>query len=139
MNLKLDDLPSFLVSNHFLQEKEKEEEGFSIYSPSPKKKENVIPLPNIRFHTTSSTPKNNYEKKLKIEIYTKLLSENPSLSMREKEILYELSAMQAKWVSFEGEFKEETKRNLELLDKNLRIGNQLNNLLEDREDFQKVT
>lgn len=137
MNLELDLLPNFLISNHFLQEKEKEEEALSMYSPSPKKKENVKPSPNARFNTINS-PKNNYEKKLKIEIYTKLLNEQTSLTMREKEILHELSAMQAKWISLESDFKEETKRNIELLDKNLRVGGQLNKLLEEREDFVKV-
>ena len=143
--MSLKNFENFIDDNYFLKSNETtsprilipQKQAFNDPSTSPSFKFSN----NLLGHALKAKMNNIVlsEKKLFYEIYQKLVSEEKKeLTTRERELLQELASVQAKMIILETEFKEQKNKHSELLERNLNFGKQVQNLLDEREDFLKV-
>jgi len=141
MNKTNDGFINFIENNYFLN---KEQQDSPILSPRKPAPQNESPqnMSSSLFGQAFKAKINAVmlnEKKLTNEIFQKLISEEKKeLTAREKDLIRELANFQAKMIILENDFKEQKHKNSELLEKNLNLGKQVQNYLEEREEFLKV-
>lgn len=132
----------FLLNNYFLNDSSSNFNEVVMSKnliDSSKKVEQTIDKNKLSFKDNNSGISAFSEKKMAYEIYNKLLSEEKrNLTKREKDFLLELAQNQARMIVLDVEMKDLSRRNTELLDKNLKLGNNIHDLLIEREELLKV-